>query len=39
MPTFDASAPLKERQTKFGFTAESVAQVARTTIESTRGKP
>ena len=29
MKTFGASAPLKELQKKFGFTAEAVAQAAR----------
>jgi transketolase len=38
MHTFGASAPLKELLTKFGFTADSVAQVARETITSTRGE-
>ena len=37
MRTFGASAPLKELLTKFGFTAQSVAQVARETITSTKG--
>jgi transketolase len=38
MHTFGASAPLRELQTKFGFTAANVAQVARDTLASTRGE-
>ncbi|MDH2903062.1 MAG: transketolase [Actinomycetota bacterium] len=38
MHTFGASAPLKELQTKFGFTATSVAHVARETL-ATIGRP
>jgi transketolase len=37
MHTFGASAPLKELLTKFGFTPDRVADVARETIASTRG--
>ncbi len=36
MHTFGASAPLKSLQTKFGFTASSVADVARATLIATR---
>ena len=38
MHTFGASAPLKELQTKFGFTAASVAHVARETLVAIRGE-
>jgi transketolase len=38
MHTFGASAPLKELLTKFGFTADSLAQVARETVASTKGE-
>jgi transketolase len=38
MHTFGASAPLKELQTKFGFTAASVAQVARATLAAIEGE-
>jgi transketolase len=37
MHTFGASAPLKALLTKFGFTADSVAQVARETLSSIKG--
>ncbi|MGC8499485.1 MAG: transketolase [Acidimicrobiales bacterium] len=37
MHTFGASAPLKELQTRFGFTATSVAHVARETLATIRG--
>ncbi len=36
MHTFGASAPLKSLQTKFGFTASRVADVARATLLATR---
>ena len=35
MHTFGASAPLKQLLTKFGFTPERVAQVARERVAST----
>jgi transketolase len=38
MHTFGASAPLKSLLTKFGFTADSVATVARTTLASIKGE-
>jgi transketolase len=38
MHTFGASAPLKELQAKFGFTAANVAQVARETLSSRGGE-
>jgi len=38
MDTFGASAPLKELQSKFGFTASSVAHVARSTWTSVKGQ-
>jgi transketolase len=38
MHTFGASAPLKELQTRFGFTAASVAHVARETLASLKGE-
>jgi transketolase len=38
MHTFGASAPLKELQTKFGFTPASVAHVARETLAAIRGE-
>ncbi len=38
MHTFGASAPLKALQTKFGFTADSVAQVARGTLAAVGGE-
>jgi transketolase len=38
MHTFGASAPLKELQTKFGFTAASVAHVARETLTALGGE-
>jgi transketolase len=38
MHTFGASAPLKELQTKYGFTAASVAQVARATLAALEGE-
>ncbi|NNN02132.1 MAG: transketolase [Acidimicrobiaceae bacterium] len=38
MHTFGASAPLKELQTKFGFTARSVADVARDTLAALKGE-
>ena len=38
MHTFGASAPLKSLLTKFGFTADSVAAVARTTLASIKGE-
>jgi transketolase len=37
MKTFGASAPLKQLQQKFGFTAEHVAAAARQAIASDRG--
>jgi transketolase len=37
MHTFGASAPLKELLTKFGFTADSVAQAARESLAATKG--
>ena len=37
MHTFGASAPLKELLTKFGFTPDRVAQVARERLASARG--
>ena len=39
MHTFGASAPLKELQTKFGFTPDRVAATARTVLAATKGKP
>lgn len=38
MHTFGASAPLKALLTKFGFTKDSVANVARATLATTRGE-
>jgi transketolase len=38
MHTFGASAPLKELLTKFGFTADSVAQAARQSLAATKGE-
>jgi transketolase len=38
MHTFGASAPLKELLTKFGFTADSVAQAARESLASIKGE-
>jgi transketolase len=38
MHTFGASAPLKSLLTKFGFTADSVAAAARTTLASIKGE-
>ena len=38
MHTFGASAPLKELQTKFGFTTASVADVARETLAALGGE-
>jgi transketolase len=37
MHTFGASAPLKELLSKFGFTAQSVAQAARESLAVTKG--
>jgi transketolase len=37
MHTFGASAPLKQLLTKFGFTPERVAEVARERLAATRG--
>ncbi len=36
MKTFDASAPLKALQTKFGFTPERIVAAARATLARTR---
>lgn len=36
MNTFGASAPLKQLLTKFGFTPEQVAQVARERVAAAR---
>jgi transketolase len=36
MHTFGASAPLKELQTKFGFTPERVEEVARERLAAAR---
>ncbi|HEV2372910.1 MAG TPA: transketolase [Streptosporangiaceae bacterium] len=38
MHTFGASAPLKQLETKFGFTPERVAQVARERVAAVRGE-
>jgi transketolase len=38
MHTFGASAPLKSLLTKFGFTADGVARVARETLASIKGE-
>jgi Mor family transcriptional regulator len=38
MHTLGASAPLRELQTKFVFTADSVYRVARETLEARRGQ-
>ena len=35
MDTFGASAPLKELQTKFGFTPEAVVAIARARLAAT----
>jgi len=37
MDTFGVSAPLKELQTKFGFTPEAVAGIARARLAATAG--
>ncbi|PYN96000.1 MAG: hypothetical protein DMD91_23140 [Candidatus Rokuibacteriota bacterium] len=39
MKTFGASAPLKELQTKFGFTPENVVSVARSTLRRQQKNP
>lgn len=37
MDTFGASAPLKELQTKFGFTPEAVVGIARARLAASAG--
>jgi transketolase len=37
MHTFGASAPLKQLQSKFGFTPDAVVAAARRTVERARG--
>jgi transketolase len=39
MHTFGSSAPLKDVQTKFGFTPDRVAEAAREVLEKTKGNP